>query len=54
LDAAQRPINQNGLGTSITFPYIKQADVYSKFYFFEEHFSKEELKRLNFMNLYRA
>jgi hypothetical protein len=23
---------------------------YSNFYFFEEHFTKEELKRLNFMN----
>jgi maltose phosphorylase len=45
MDATQRPINQNGLGTSIAFPYIKQADVLQCFYFFEEHFSKEELKR---------
>jgi maltose phosphorylase len=29
----------------IAFPYIKQADVLQCFYFFEEHFSKEELKR---------
>jgi maltose phosphorylase len=45
MDATQRPINQNGLGTACTFPYIKQADVLQCFYFFEEHFSKEELKR---------
>jgi trehalose/maltose hydrolase-like predicted phosphorylase len=51
MDATQRPINQNGLGTAYAFPYIKQADVLQCFYFFEEHFSKEELKRnFDFMN----
>jgi maltose phosphorylase len=43
MDATQNQL-KNGLGTSIAFPYIKQADVLQCFYFFEEHFSKEELK----------
>jgi maltose phosphorylase len=36
MDATQRPINKNGLGTVLRSPYIKQADVLQCFYFFEE------------------
>lgn len=46
LDKSQRPINQKWSWDRILrSPYIKQADVLQCFYFFEEHFSKEELKR---------
>lgn len=45
LDKSQRPINQKWSWDRILrSPYIKQADVLQCFYFFEEHFSKEELK----------
>jgi maltose phosphorylase len=41
----QRPINQNWSWDRILrSPYIKQADVLQGFYFFEDHFSKEELE----------
>ncbi|NGY38668.1 glycoside hydrolase family 65 protein [Flavobacterium sp. XN-5] len=46
LDPAQRPINQKwSWDRVLRSPYIKQADVLQCFYFFEEHFTKEELKR---------
>ncbi|RVT79539.1 glycoside hydrolase family 65 protein [Flavobacterium sufflavum] len=46
LDASQRPINQKwSWDRVLRSPYIKQADVLQSFYFFEDHFSKEELKR---------
>ncbi len=46
LDTSQRPINQKWSWDRILrSPYIKQADVLQCFYFFEEHFSKEELKK---------
>jgi maltose phosphorylase len=46
LDSAQRPINQKwSWDRVLRSPYIKQADVLQCFYFFEEHFSKEELLR---------
>ena len=46
LDVTQRPINQKWSWDRILrSPYIKQADVLQGFYFFEEHFSKEELER---------
>ncbi|TDE00861.1 glycoside hydrolase family 65 protein [Flavobacterium hiemivividum] len=46
LDPAQRPINQKwSWDRVLRSPYIKQADVLQCFYFFEENFSKEELKR---------
>ncbi|MGO4905692.1 glycoside hydrolase family 65 protein [Flavobacterium sp. W20_MBD1_R3] len=45
LDKSQRPINQKWSWDRILrSPYIKQADVLQCFYFFENHFSKEELK----------
>ncbi len=45
LDKSQRPINQKWSWDRILrSPYIKQADVLQCFYFFEEHFSKEELQ----------
>ncbi|MBX9886358.1 MAG: glycoside hydrolase family 65 protein [Flavobacteriaceae bacterium] len=45
LDKTQRPINQKWSWDRILrSPYIKQADVLQCFYFFEDHFSKEELK----------
>ena len=45
LDKSQRPINQKWSWDRILrSPYIKQADVLQCFYFFEDHFSKEELK----------
>jgi maltose phosphorylase len=46
LDKSQRPINQKwSWDRVLRSPYIKQADVLQCFYFFEEHFSKEELER---------
>jgi maltose phosphorylase len=46
LDKSQRPINQKWSWDRILrSPYIKQADVLQCFYFFEEHFSQEELQR---------
>jgi maltose phosphorylase len=46
LDKKQRPINQKWSWDRILrSPYIKQADVLQGFYFFEDHFSKEELER---------
>ena len=45
LDSSQRPINQKWSWDRILrSPYIKQADVLQCFYFFEDHFSKAELK----------
>jgi maltose phosphorylase len=45
LDKSQRPINQKWSWDRILrSPYIKQADVLQCFYFFENHFTKEELK----------
>ncbi|MFD1096445.1 glycoside hydrolase family 65 protein [Salegentibacter chungangensis] len=50
LDRAQRPINQKWSWDRILRScYIKQADVLQGFYFFEDHFSREELeKHFNF------
>lgn len=46
LDKSQRPINQKWSWDRILrSPYIKQADVLQGFYFFEDHFSKEELEK---------
>ena len=46
LERSQRPINQKWSWDRILrSPYIKQADVLQGFYFFEDHFSKEELER---------
>ena len=46
LDKSQRPINQKWSWDRILrSPCIKQADVLQGFYFFEDHFSKEELER---------
>lgn len=46
LEKSQRPINQKWSWDRILrSPYIKQADVLQGFYFFEDHFSTEELKR---------
>ena len=46
LDKSQRPIKQKWSWDRILrSPYIKQADVLQGFYFFEDHFSTEELKR---------
>ena len=46
LDRSQRPINQKwSWDRVLRSPYIKQADVLQCFYFFEDHFSKEELER---------
>ena len=45
LDKSQRPINQKWSWDRILrSPYIKQADVLQCFYFFEDHFSKEQLQ----------
>lgn len=42
----QRPINQHWSWDRILrSPYIKQADTLQTFYFFEEHFTKEELRK---------
>lgn len=44
LPKSQRPINQKWSWDRILrSPYIKQADVLQGFYFFEDHFSKEDL-----------
>ena len=46
LDSSERPINQNWSWDRILrSPYIKQADVLQGFYFFENHFDLETLKR---------
>ncbi|AYN69203.1 glycoside hydrolase family 65 protein [Euzebyella marina] len=46
LPSAQRPINQKWSWDRILrSPYIKQADVLQGFYFFEDHFSVEELQK---------
>lgn len=46
LDRSQRPINQKWSWDRILrSPYIKQADTLQGFYFFEDHFTQEELKR---------
>ena len=46
LDRSQRPINQKWSWDRILrSPYIKQADTLQGFYFFEDHFSKEELEK---------
>ncbi|MEL1244887.1 glycoside hydrolase family 65 protein [Flavobacterium sp. DGU11] len=46
LDTAQRPINQKWSWDRILrSPYIKQADVLQGFYFFEDHFTKEQLEK---------
>lgn len=46
LDKSQRPINQKWSWDRILrSPYIKQADTLQGFYFFEDQFSTEELKR---------
>ena len=46
LDKKQRPINQKWSWDRILRScYIKQADVLQGFYFFEDHFSKEELEK---------
>lgn len=45
LPETERPINQKWSWDRILrSPYIKQADVLQGFYFFEDHFSTEELK----------
>jgi maltose phosphorylase len=46
LPKGQRPINQNWSWDRILrSPYIKQADILQGFYFFEDHFTDEELER---------
>lgn len=46
LSKSQRPINQHWSWDRILrSPYIKQADTLQGFYFFEEHFTREELER---------
>ncbi|NAS31357.1 glycoside hydrolase family 65 protein [Flavobacteriaceae bacterium R38] len=46
LDESQRPINQKWSWDRILrSPYIKQADILQGFYFFEDHFTREELER---------
>ena len=46
LDKSQRPINQKWSWDRILrSPYIKQADTLQGFYFFEDHFSKEQLEK---------
>jgi maltose phosphorylase len=54
LDKSQRPINQKWSWDRILrSPYIKQADTLQGFYFFEDHFSTEELERhFNFYEPY--
>ncbi|MEM6685879.1 MAG: glycoside hydrolase family 65 protein [Bacteroidota bacterium] len=50
LETSQRPINQKWSWDRILrSPYIKQADTLQGFYFFEDHFTTEELeKHFNF------
>ncbi len=46
LDPAERPLNQKWSWDRILrSPYIKQADTLQTFYFFENHFSREELEK---------
>jgi len=46
LSKSQRPINQNWSWDRILrSPYIKQADTLQGFYFFEDHFTVEELEK---------
>jgi maltose phosphorylase len=46
LDRSQRPINQKWSWDRILrSAYIKQADVLQGFYFFEDHFTREQLER---------
>ena len=46
LPKSERPINQKWSWDRILrSPYIKQADILQGFYFFEDHFSTEELER---------
>ncbi|RZJ30520.1 MAG: glycoside hydrolase family 65 protein [Flavobacterium sp.] len=46
LDRSQRPINQKWSWDRILrSPYIKQADVLQGFYFFEDHFTNEQLEK---------
>ena len=46
LEKSQRPINQKWSWDRILrSPYIKQADVLQGFYFFEDHFTEDELER---------
>jgi len=46
LDKSNRPINQKWSWDRILrSPYIKQADILQGFYFFEDHFTNEELER---------
>ena len=46
LDRKQRPLNQKWSWDRILrSPYIKQADTLQGFYFFEDHFTTEELER---------
>jgi len=46
LDKLERPINQKWSWDRILrSPYIKQADVLQGFYFFEDHFTMEELEK---------
>ena len=46
LDKSQRPINQKWSWDRILrSPYIKQADTLQGFYFFEDHFTKEQLEK---------
>ena len=46
MPTSQRPINQKWSWDRILrSPYIKQADILQGFYFFENHFSNEELER---------
>lgn len=46
LDKKERPINQHWSWDRILrSPYIKQADTLQGFYFFEDHFTKEELEK---------
>ena len=46
LDKSQRPINQKWSWDRILrSPYIKQADTLQGFYFFEDHFNREQLEK---------
>lgn len=46
IPAGERPLNQHWSWDRILrSPYIKQADTLQGFYFFEDHFAKEELQR---------
>jgi len=46
LDKSQRPINQKwSWDRVLRSPYIKQADTLQGFYFFEDHFTREELEK---------